>query len=368
MIIKVGGYQGSYRVLSLAFNKDVKMDLLKNQLDFLYITDEEAVLYPENIIVSEDRDVIEKLHRAGNYDVYELTENGKLIEYYNDKSIDNYFFITAKCNSNCIMCPSPDNSRKNGGSSSIENLIEVAKHIPADTPHLTITGGEPFMVEEKLFKFILFLKEKFENTEFLFLTNGRIFALDSYVKQLKACIPENSVIGIPIHGSTAEIHDGITQTVNSFYQTISGVKKLLRENLKIEIRIVISKLNAEDIVNIAKMIVESMQGISHVSIIAMEMTGSAYVHREKVWIPYKQVAKALEEGVFLLLKNGIDVKLYNFPLCTVKKEFWTLCEQSISPNKVRYADECEKCRMKSICGGVFAGTISMERGELEAIV
>ena len=33
MIIKVGGYQGSYRVLSLAFNKDVKMDLLKNQLD-----------------------------------------------------------------------------------------------------------------------------------------------------------------------------------------------------------------------------------------------------------------------------------------------------------------------------------------------
>ena len=368
MIIKVGEYQGRYRILSVAFDEQVKMDLLKNHLDFLFVSNDKVIIYPENHLFSDNREVIKKLHNAGNYDVYELTETGKLIEYYNDKSIDNYFFITAQCNSNCIMCPSPDSSRKKGEANSIESLIEIARHIPSDTPHLTITGGEPFMVGEKIFRFLNFLKEKFENTEFLFLTNGRIFALDSYVKKLKECIPENSVLGIPIHGSTAEIHDNITQTKNSFRQTVLGIKKLLSKNIRIEIRIVVSKLNAEDVGNIAKMIARNMKEISHVSIIAMEMTGSAYVHRDKVWIPYKQAAKAVEEGIIILLQNGIDVKLYNFPLCTVKKEFWTLCERSISPDKVRYSEECEKCKMKSICGGVFAGTILMERGEMRAIV
>ena len=194
MIIKAEGYKGRYRILSLAFNEQVKMDLLKDHLDFLFVSNEKIIIYPEKNIFSDDEEVIKKLKNAGNYDVYELTETGKLIEYYNDKSIDNYFFITAKCNSNCIMCPSPDSSRKKGGTNSIESLIEIAKHIPSDTPHLTITGGEPFMAGKKIFRFVTFLKEKFENTEFLFLTNGRIFALDSYVKQLNLLHNNHSIL------------------------------------------------------------------------------------------------------------------------------------------------------------------------------
>ena len=29
---------------------------------------------------------------------------------------------------------------------------------------------------------------------------------------------------------------------------------------------------------------------------------------------------------------------------------------------------CEKCKMRKACGGIFAGTISLEKGELRAIV
>ena len=67
-------------------------------------------------------------------------------------------------------------------------------------------------------------------------------------------------------------------------------------------------------------------------------------------------------------EKGTDVKLYNFPLCVVKKEFWTLCEKSISPDKVRFDETCENCKMRKACGGIFAGTISLEKGELRAIV
>lgn len=101
---------------------------------------------------------------------------------------------------------------------------------------------------------------------------------------------------------------------------------------------------------------------------AMEMTGSAYINRLNVWIPYKKSFQIIENGIKELLENEIDVKLYNFPLCTVKKRYWTICEKSISKSKIRYSDICESCLYKNSCGGVFAGTYQLEKDELEAII
>lgn len=368
MTVKIDNYHGKYRIVSLAFDQMAKDELLKNNLDFIFVSEKSIRIYPENIVISEDEKIIEQLQNAHNYDVYELWENGRFSECYDDSSLDNYFFVTAKCNSNCVMCPSPDISRQKGGSTSADTLIEIAKHIPTDTPHLTITGGEPFMIGWEIFRFMEFLRNRFEYTEFLFLTNGRIFSVNSYIKKFLETAPCNSVVAIPIHGSNAITHDFITQSKGSFLQTVQGIKNLLKAGIYIELRIVVSKLNVKDLYNIAKLISEEMPGIGYVSIMAMEMTGSAWINRDKVWISYTETAQTLENVVIELLKHGIDVKLYNFPLCTVKKQFWTLCEKSISPDKVRYAEVCDNCKMKKSCGGVFAGTISIEKGELRAIV
>lgn len=367
MIVKLENYNGKYKIVSIALNQAAKEDLLKDALDFIYISDNAIRLYPEDALISTDKNAIDKLKTAHNYDVYELWENGKLSVYYDDSSIDNYFFVTGKCNSNCVMCPSPDISRQKGGNTSVYTLIEIAKHIPADAPHLTITGGEPFMIGPDIFEFFEFLRDKFECTDFLLLTNGRIFAVDSYVNRFMEKAPRNSIIAIPVHGSHAAAHDMVTQADGSFNQTITGIKKLLKAGIHVELRIVVSRLNEKDIRNIAQMIADELSEVDYVSIMAMEMTGSARVNQDRVWISYIDAATVAEEAALLLIKNGIDVKLYNFPLCTVKKEFWTLCEKSISPDKVRYAENCDGCTMKNACGGVFAGTISMEKGELSAI-
>lgn len=368
MITKLEEYNGKYKVVSLAFDQRTRDDLADDGIDFVFISKNDMRLYPEDLVISRDKNIINKLRNAHNYDVYELWEDGRLCGCYDDSSVDNYFFVTAKCNSNCIMCPSPDISRQKGGNTSVDTLIEIAKHIPADAPHLTITGGEPFMIGSDIFRFFEFLRDKFERTEFLFLTNGRIFAVDSYVQKFIKQAPEHSIIAIPIHGSTAVLHDMITQTRGSFEQTILGIRKLLKAGAHIEVRLVVSKMNENDIQNIAWMISHEFSEVNYVSIMAMEMTGSARSNREKVWIPYTKAAVSAEKAALVLLENGIDVKLYNFPLCVVKKEFWPLCEKSISPDKVRYVEICEKCRMRNACGGVFAGTMSIEKGELSAII
>ena len=363
MIVKLENYHGKYKIVSLALNQTVREELLKDEIEFVYISENDIRLYPEDVVVSKDKNIIEKLRNAHDYDVYELWENGKFSEYY-----DNYFFVTGKCNSNCVMCPSPDISRQKGRNTSVDTLIEIAKHIPTDAPHLTITGGEPFMVGPDIFRFLEFLRAKFECTDFLLLTNGRIFAVDSYVERFVEKSPKNSIVAIPIHGSTANIHDMITQSNGSFNQTKIGIKKLLKAGIHVELRIVVNRLNKDDIHNIAQMISDELSEVDYVSIMAMEMTGSARVNQDKVWISYVDAAQVAEDAALVLIENGIDVKLYNFPLCTVKKEYWTLCEKSISPDKVRYAETCENCKMRNACGGVFAGTMSMEKGELRAII
>lgn len=367
-MIKISDYSLGFKIVSLALDEEAKRDLIEDELDFLYVEDENVTLFPEEIVLNMSCSDIKWLRNRSNYDVYEIWQDGQLIEYFDNATNDNYFFISGRCNSNCIMCPSSDYSRINGIDTAVDSLILMAKHIPSNVGHLTITGGEPFIIGEQIFEFIDFLKYKFTTTEFLLLTNGRIFAVEKYANMLNETIPEKSVIAIPLHASYADLHDSITQSIGSFKQTCVGIKRLLNLKLRIELRIVISKLNIEDINRLAEYICKEFPSISYVSVIAMEMTGNAYKNREKVWIPYTQIFPKISEAIHCFISNGINVRLYNFPLCTVPKVFWNLCEKSISPEKVRYDGECMKCTYKNACGGVFSGTINMERDELKAIL
>ena len=223
------------------------------------------------------------------------------------------------------------------------------------------------MVGKELFKLLSFCQRKSRKTEFQILTNGRIFSIQEYCDLLIQTIPEHTLLAIPIHGSTAYRHDAITQVRGSFDQTLRGLKNLHRLGVATEIRIVVNKLNNDDLKLMAKMIINELKQVMQVCIIAMEMTGSAYTNRSMIWLPYREAFYCAKEAIDLLIQAGINVKLYNFPLCTVNKRYWMLCHKSISSWKVRYIDQCDECTIHNYCGGVFSGTLPLVREELEAI-
>lgn len=368
MALKIDNYKNGFKIVSLATDEITKSDLLEDALDFISIENNLLILYPEKLILTVSIEVMIEIKTYSNYDVFEIWPNGRMFIRFDTRSMDNYFFVTGKCNSNCIMCPTPENMRMQGENTDVDKLIEFAKHIPTSTPHLTITGGEPFLSGEDIFEFIYFLKEKFKDTECLFLTNGRIFALDKYVRLLQESMPNRTVLAIPLHASNGQLHDRITQSKGSFSQTILGIKRLLRIGICIELRIVISKLNCHNLMDLAYFIVREIPQIEYVSVIAMEMTGNAYKNRDLVWVSYKEAFEYAKDSIKVLIDNGINVRLYNFPLCTVNPSYWMICEKSISPNKVRYGEICEDCNYKNVCGGIFAGTFQMEKEELKAIL
>ena len=59
MIFKLEKYNGTHRIVSLAFDQDAYDNLLKKDLDFIYVDDNSLKLYPEDVIISTDEKIIE---------------------------------------------------------------------------------------------------------------------------------------------------------------------------------------------------------------------------------------------------------------------------------------------------------------------
>ena len=86
---------------------------------------------------------------------------------------------------------------------------------------------------------------------------------------------------------------------------------------------------------------------------ALEMTGNAYKNREQVWINFKEVKEYLYKACITIIKAGIIVNLYNFPLCNLDERLYSIAHKSITDYKIRYKEQCEECLAKENCGGFF---------------
>lgn len=367
MSIMIPDYHLGSRFAAIARTHNAFEQLTKESKSFLYISDAKIVLYPDAQILSCDPQVLLTMDYLNDYDVVLIKSDGKLSRYYNSTSDDCVLLLSERCNSNCIMCPSPDISRRSDHNLTTQAFLELIHCIPSDIPHITITGGEPFLFGKDIFIIFAALRDTFEGTEFLLLTNGRIFANEEYANLACATLPRGTTIGIPVHGHNAATHDAITRAAGSFMQTLVGIERLLSLGMNVELRLVVSRLSAGSIDEIADLITTRISTVRYVKFIGLEMTGNAALNSNAVWIPYHSAFNVMESSIQKLICAGIDVGIYNFPLCTVHPEYWSLCAKSISGYKVRYLEACNTCHEKSACGGIFAGTLRLAGDEIHPI-
>lgn len=269
---------------------------------------------------------------------------------------DACLYVTEACNSNCIMCPMSRDSRKRGTSMPEDQWEKISEMIPNDTRHITITGGEPFLESEKLFRAMETINETFPYSEVLVLTNGRAFALPSIRQKVEPLITAQYCFAVPLHAPDSSLHDQITQSPGSFDQTMAALRFLSTTQAQIEVRIVAHKLNLNKLSDTFKMLASTCARITVINLIGMEMTGCAAANRNELWVDYQTVCSKAENGIRYAVLHGIDVGLYNFPLCTVPPQFWPLVKSSISPHKVRYDESCKACKEHNACGGMFYST------------
>ena len=301
-------------------------------------------------------------------DVIYIDKGGMAECIYQSKNRSLDIIATMHCNSNCVMCPIKEEARQIEEDAYLEWVKAFIAVLPDDIRYICITGGEPTLIRRELLDLFDMLMAKYRTSSFQLLTNGRSAANSDFCDELVAHIPRYTWIGIPLHAHEEKLHDRITQSAGSFRQTVKGIKNLIKHGNTIEIRVLVTKLNAQDMLDLAHFIEREMKGVACVTFMGIEAMGSAAKNIDDVWIPYSEAARCCEDAIDYLVGSGIDVMLYNFPLCTLNRKYWFLAKKSITPYKVRFYDDCQSCEVKEGCCGFFFSTLNVRRTVVRPVV
>ena len=290
-------------------------------------------------------------------DVIEIDDSMRIIKLHDASEPSALVFITNQCNSNCIMCPDSEARRVKENTITTDFLLEYISLLPSDLLHVDVTGGEPTLLKYDLVRVLEALLNQTEIADIQVLTNGRSFAVYSYAEMFRLVADKRMYIEIPIHASTAELHDVIAGIPGAFEQTIYGIRNLLSLSIRVNIRIVVSKLNCHDLIGIIDLIRDRFPQVTRINFLGLEMMGNAFHNKQDVWIEYSDVKVPLEECIEYCVLHGLEPKLFNFPLCMFNRKFWYCYKSSITEYKIRYQTECDNCRERRDCGGFFASTL-----------
>ena len=202
--------------------------------------------------------------------ILRIDSDGKVYFYFSPIIDEVDISITNKCNSNCIMCPVPEIIRRKDKVNLFEWNKQFIDVLPDYVGYINITGGEPTLAKEEFYSTLQLIVDKFKNSDFQLLTNGRSFSVHDVLKRTLSIFPRGMRIAIPIHSSDEYVHDKITQVKGSFKQTDQGIRNLLLHKQNVEIRIVLSKINIDTVANTAEYIVENYKNLLCVNFIGMD--------------------------------------------------------------------------------------------------
>lgn len=295
---------------------------------------------------------ITKINELKDGDVVQLIPEGRINILYESESVHNVLFVTEQCNCSCLMCPQYTAKNKSDHTDEILALIRL---IPKRLRTLGITGGEPTLLGDNLFRIIKSCKKNLPKTALLLLSNGIRFADFDFTKAFMTVGHPDIQIGIPLYADTDTEHNYIVQT-NGFYKTLKGLQNLALFKQGIEIRIVITALNYRRLPKLAEFIYRNLPFVIHVAFMGLETQGLAQKNIDQVWIDPYEYQNYLSEAIEFLSLREINVSIYNHQLCVLPESLWPYSKKSISTWKNIYLPECKQCLKKDLCGGFFASS------------
>ncbi len=260
--------------------------------------------------------------------------------------------MTSKCNNNCIMCTRKVLLTGDYGQPTKKELINRLNKLDQSVDSILLTGGEP-TIRKDFFDILRCINKKFPKTEIKLITNGRLFYYSSFIKKLKSI--KNLYIISEFHGSNAKLHDIITRSKGSFNQTFEGIKNLLANNFKVELRIVVSKLNYKDTANIAKLYANQFKKIKRVVVFPIDIMGSAYTNKNSVIISYTESIPYIEKAIDTLKNNDLKCSLYHIPFCVIPERYHKFIKRGLTvmDKRITFVKACEDCKFKKNCPGIW---------------
>lgn len=285
-------------------------------------------------------------------DVLRVTEKGDVTVLFQKAAQHHTFLLTERCNHYCLMCSQPPRDVQDDWL--VDDIMNVIPLIDRATPEVLFTGGEPTLLGSRLLTLVRQCKSYLPETALHILTNGRAFKDNSYAEGFARIAHHDLMFGIPIYSDQSQQHDFIVQADGAFDETIRAILNLKRNDLQVEIRVVVHRQSYERLPQLAQFIARNLTFVEQVVFMGLEITGFTRANLETLWIEPLDYQPELVEAVQLLADSRIHTSVYNHQLCVTDRAIWPFARRSISDWKNEYMPECASCDEKDSCGGFFS--------------
>ncbi|HAH31634.1 MAG TPA: hypothetical protein DCL44_04905 [Elusimicrobia bacterium] len=272
--------------------------------------------------------------------------------------------IGFNCNNRCDFCAQGDKRYKSKQKSltEIKQILRTAR--ASGVSGVVFTGGEPtlhpgLIDAVKAARAMGYVSVQVQ-------TNGRHFAYYDYCAGLKSAgVTE---MGPSLHGSSPEIHEGLTNAPGSFSEVVKGILNCKRLGMYVLTNSVITKKNYKDLPALAKLLLYLK--VDQYQLAFIHIIGTALENRAGI-VPLKSdampfIRRALDAGI----KKGVPCYTEAIPFCLMKGYERCVAERIIPEGPVAdagiyvksYGDwrrnqgklkrkECRSCRWFAICEG-----------------
>lgn len=269
--------------------------------------------------------------KFGENDIIELL-NDKIYFLWEYKNDDNLLFLTESCPHKCIMCPQPPNKHNKALESKNMRILKlIPKHY---TKSICLTGGEPTILGEYYLNLLKKIRQKFKHNALITLTGGIYFSNLKFLNKFVS-LKSNSIVAISFPSDIDTMNDFIVGKKGSFYKTHNGIYNLAKANEKIELRIVVSKLNYKRLPFMADYIYRNYPFVYHIAIMGLELIGYAESNYKQIYINPKDYNEYLQKCIKKFVRYDMNVSIYNIPLCLLDKSIRKYAVKSISKWKMR---------------------------------
>lgn len=260
----------------------------------------------------------------------------------------NTLLVTEQCDQLCVMCSQPPKPFHND---LFQPFLEACYLAPRDVV-IGISGGEPLLHKARLFDFLFLAHLNRPDLHFHILTNAQHLE-EADVDLLRQLNQSKMTWGVPIYASTAEVHDKIVGKLGAYETLQKGLAVLAKSGANIELRTVLLRSNRAALPALARTISTRFGYCSVWAIMQLENIGYGRKNWQAEFTDTSTNFDAVGTGIDLALALGLQVALYNFPLCTVPSDYRELCAASISDWKQKFLLECDDCTARRACCGFF---------------
>lgn len=221
------------------------------------------------------------------------------------------------CNHNCIFCM--ERMEPGDSNEALPTLSDIKSAIVqyigkyGEITKLYIAGGEPTLRAD--FADIIMLARGFCDNIVLSTCCDYINMQETVEK---ICGLGIKLVATSIHGSTSEIHDGLTGIKGSFINTLNTIKQLSDRGVRVTVNSVMCSFNILDMPRISCLFAEKEISIDKLTFTHYFHHGNAYYHDE-LRFNVDDYVKVLSES----LDNGgnlpYQISYRDFPLCLDKR-------------------------------------------------